>query len=483
MFDLKKKQINVLFAPTFRNNIEDNGITQLEWLGVDPLSRRIGSTGLGIYGYVFSISQFLMTVIAVGMNPFRIRNIAKSRKDKKALSLQFWNIYFIQFLIGLSVSFLYIAYIYFFDVKYKNLYLIQLIFIVGLTLDISWFFQGIEEFSKVVIRNTVIKLSSVLLIIIFVSTKDDLWIYVFITSITNFLGSLVFWLSIHGKVGKPIFNSNVFKIFVSTKDDLWIYVFITSITNFLGSLVFWLSIHGKVGKPIFNSNVFKQLWKPAFIILTPQLFMQVYTTLDKTIVGYFVDPTELSYYDQSQKIARIILAVLTSITIVMLPKISKAQAEGKSENILVYTKKSFDYTIIIALILFSVVFINTKEFVPWFFGENFKPMTINMLISCLIIVVSPIGGVFANQFAIAIEKDKEYAYPMIIGAIVSIIGNVAFVPTYGAVAATIVLVVVELLVFFLDMAIKSIMIFIIYLPFVYFLFPDIRNEIRKITRK
>ncbi|HFD3683390.1 TPA: oligosaccharide flippase family protein, partial [Enterococcus faecium] len=415
--------------------------------------------------------------------PFRIRNIAKSRKDKKALSLQFWNIYFIQFLIGLSVSFLYIAYIYFFDVKYKNLYLIQLIFIVGLTLDISWFFQGIEEFSKVVIRNTVIKLSSVLLIIIFVSTKDD----------------------------------------------LWIYVFITSITNFLGSLVFWLSIHGKVGKPIFNSNVFKQLWKPAFIILTPQLFMQVYTTLDKTIVGYFVDPTELSYYDQSQKIARIILAVLTSITIVMLPKISKAQAEGKSENILVYTKKSFDYTIIIALILFSVVFINTKEFVPWFFGENFKPMTINMLISCLIIVVSPIGGVFANQFAIAIEKDKEYAYPMIIGAIVSIIGNVAFVPTYGAVAATIVLVVVELLVFFfrvffvrkeikisyffgknvilffivnltlttwayyflpqlfsssfLDMAIKSIMIFIIYLPFVYFLFPDIRNEIRKITRK
>ncbi|MCH3296494.1 oligosaccharide flippase family protein, partial [Enterococcus faecium] len=447
----------------FYNAIYQVFLIVLPLLTIPILSRRIGSTGLGIYGYVFSISQFLMTVIAVGMNPFRIRNIAKSRKDKKALSLQFWNIYFIQFLIGLSVSFLYIAYIYFFDVKYKNLYLIQLIFIVGLTLDISWFFQGIEEFSKVVIRNTVIKLSSVLLIIIFVSTKDD----------------------------------------------LWIYVFITSITNFLGSLVFWLSIHGKVGKPIFNSNVFKQLWKPAFIILTPQLFMQVYTTLDKTIVGYFVDPTELSYYDQSQKIARIILAVLTSITIVMLPKISKAQAEGKSENILVYTKKSFDYTIIIALILFSVVFINTKEFVPWFFGENFKPMTINMLISCLIIVVSPIGGVFANQFAIAIEKDKEYAYPMIIGAIVSIIGNVAFVPTYGAVAATIVLVVVELLVFFfrvffvrkeikisyffgknvilffivnltlttwayyflpqlfsssfLDMAIKSIMIFIIYL--------------------
>ena len=44
MFDLKKKQINVLFAPTFRNNIEDNGITQLEWLGVDNLREFLKAT-------------------------------------------------------------------------------------------------------------------------------------------------------------------------------------------------------------------------------------------------------------------------------------------------------------------------------------------------------------------------------------------------------------------------------------------------------
>ncbi len=89
-----------------------------------------------------------MTVIAVGMNPFRIRNIAKSRESKKALSIQFWNIYFIQFLLGLVISIIYVFYILWFDVQYKNLYLIQLLFIIGLTLDISWFFQGIEEFSR-----------------------------------------------------------------------------------------------------------------------------------------------------------------------------------------------------------------------------------------------------------------------------------------------------------------------------------------------
>ena len=32
-------KINILFAPTFRNNIKDNGITQLEWIGVDNLRK------------------------------------------------------------------------------------------------------------------------------------------------------------------------------------------------------------------------------------------------------------------------------------------------------------------------------------------------------------------------------------------------------------------------------------------------------------
>src|SRR5699024_1474709 len=116
-------------------------------------------------------------------------------------------------------------------------------------------------------------------------------------------------------------------------------------------------------------------------------------------------------------------------------------------------------------------------------------------------------------------------YPMLIGAIVSVIGNILLVPSYGVVGASIVLVVVEFLVLFfrvffirkeikisyfidkniviflfisvvltsvgyflfpqlvtssfINMAIKSIVIFIAYLPCIYFLFPGIKHEIRK----
>lgn len=444
------------------------------------LSRRIGAEGLGIYGYVFSIAQFLITAISIGMNPFRIRSIAKARSSKEELSTQFWNLYFMQLLIGAVSIAIYLFCVFAFDVQYKNLYLIQLLFVLGVTLDISWFFQGIEEFAKVVTRNTLIKLSSIILIIIFVSTQND----------------------------------------------LWIYMLITSAINLIGSLVFWIGIVKRVSLPCFNKKIFKSLWKPGLMILIPQLFMQVYTTLDKTIVGYFVNPTQLSYYDQSQKIARIILAVLTSITIVMLPKLSGARARGEHESIIKYTKKSFDYTLVLSVILFNVVFANTVAFVPWFFGNDFKPMIGNMMLVGILILVNPVGGVLSNQFSIAIEKDSAFALPLILGAFVSVIGNILIVPKFGSIGATFVLIFVEIMVSFLrmflvrkeismrllfnnricrfllisiiinvgtfylipatlpmdafmSMALKSIVIVLIYIPAVLYVFPEFTKKIKR----
>ncbi|EJI7182714.1 polysaccharide biosynthesis C-terminal domain-containing protein, partial [Enterococcus faecalis] len=103
-------------------------------------------------------------------------------------------------------------------------------------------------------------------------------------------------------------------------------------------------------------------------------------------------------------------------------------------------------TLTFSLILFSIIFANTKEFVVWFFGPKFVPMTANMMIVSFIIILNPIGGIFSNQFALAMEKDKEYGIPLIIGSIVSLLGNYILVPIYNALGATIVLVFVELIV-------------------------------------
>lgn len=251
------------------------------------LSRRLGTEGLGIYSYVFSIAQFLMILISVGMNPLRIRRIAQNKFNKDELNKEFWNLFIMQALIGLVITTIYFFAIFLFKIEYKELYYIQLIFLIGTTFDIAWFFQGIEQFAQVVIRNVIIKLLSVLLIILLV--KND--------------------------------------------KDLPLYVLITSASTVVGSLIFWLSLKNKISKPNFSMPIFKSLWKPSLIILLPQVFMQVYTTLDKTVVGSLTTNTELSYYDQSQKIARILLTLLSSLTIVMLPKMTGAIKNGDNDKV------------------------------------------------------------------------------------------------------------------------------------------------------
>ena len=60
-------------------------------------------------------------------------------------------------------------------------------YILGLSfgfkgLDISWLFQGLEDFRKITVRNITVKLVGVISIFLFVKSANDLYLYVFLLS-------------------------------------------------------------------------------------------------------------------------------------------------------------------------------------------------------------------------------------------------------------------------------------------------------------
>ena len=56
-------------------------------------------------------------------------------------------------------------------------------------MDITWFFQGMEDFKKTVIRNFIIKIIGLISIFTFVKNPSDTWIYVLIYCLSNLLGN------------------------------------------------------------------------------------------------------------------------------------------------------------------------------------------------------------------------------------------------------------------------------------------------------
>ena len=57
-------------------------------------------------------------------------------------------------------------------------------------LDITWLFQGLEDFRKITVRNITVKLIGVISIFLFIKSQNDLYLYVFLLTIFEFLGQL-----------------------------------------------------------------------------------------------------------------------------------------------------------------------------------------------------------------------------------------------------------------------------------------------------
>ena len=117
----------------------------------------MGAEKIGIYSYAYSIATYFGLFILLGLNNYGNRTIASVRDDKEKLSKTFCSIYAMQLIMSLIVIMIYIFYILFMSSDHLMAW-IQLIYLVSVSLDINWFFFGMEQFKLTVTRNTVIKL-------------------------------------------------------------------------------------------------------------------------------------------------------------------------------------------------------------------------------------------------------------------------------------------------------------------------------------
>ena len=75
----------------------------------------------------------------------------------------------------------------------------------------------------------------------------------------------------------------------------------------------------------------------------PQIAIQVYTLLDKTMIGKIIsDKSEVGYYEQAQKIVKTALTIITCLGTVMMPRIANTYSNGEKDKVKEYMNKSFN---------------------------------------------------------------------------------------------------------------------------------------------
>lgn len=366
---------------------------------VPYISRVLGSNGIGTYAYTNSVIQYFVLFGTIGVALYGNRAIAYTRENKQDLSRTFWGIFLMKLLTTVCSYGVFIIFLLMVN-EYKAIFFIQSIYILSAAIDISWLYMGLEDFKKTVFRNVIVKLLGVLSIFIFVKTGADLWKYVLILGSSELFGQFTMWMYIPKTVNK---------IKLKWKD---------------------IRIH----------------FLPSLSLFIPQIAIQIYLVLNKTMLGLISNVSEVGYFDNADKIVKLVLAIVTSMGIVMLPRISSTFAKGEKTKVQQYIYKSFDFASYLSIpMMFGIAGI-AKEFTPWFFGIAFeKTGTLIWIISPIIVFIAW-SNVLGQQYLISVGRTTGYTVSVISGALVNFILNLSLISHFQSTGAAIATLVAEFIV-------------------------------------
>lgn len=361
------------------------------------LSRVLGAENIGIYSYTLSITTYFILFGSLGIVLYGQREIAYVQDDLIKRNKTFYEILFLRF-ITLIISMILFYFSFCRYGEYIAYYKILLIELFASCIDISWFFQGMEEFKKTVTRNIIVKIVSVIFIFLLVKSPNDLNIYIYIYALSNLLGNATMWFYMPKFIKK-----------VKLKD----------------------------------LQIFRHV-KPTLYLFIPQIAIQIYTVLDKTMIGAIViDKSEVGYYEQAQKIIKFLMTIATSLGTVMMPRIAYTFAKGDKNKLKEYMNKSFSFIMMLAFpLMFGIISVASK-FVPLFYGEGYSKVTMLMCIMSPIIVIIGLSNVIGTQYLLPTKQQKKYTISVTVGAVVNIILNTFLIKMYASVGASIATVVAE----------------------------------------
>ena len=355
------------------------------------VSRRLGAVGLGDYGFAYSKAYYFSLFIKLGLSNYGNRAIAITRNDKREMSKEFWNIYCFQFFLSILVGGIYIGYCFLFaSNRILSLYLI--LFVCSSGLDITWFYWGIEEFKITVTRSMIIKILTTAAIFLFVKDEGDTWLYTMILCFGSFASQIFLW-------------PRMPKLVTFVKPTM--------------------------------PEIVKHI-KPNLILFLPAVAVSLYKVMDKIMLGYLASTADVGYYESSEKIIKVPMAVIESLGIVMQPRMANLIKNNADKKYLQdVLKKSVIVIMLCSTVLGFGIMTMADDFVPAYYGKGFdicSTLFKILLPSCMFLGLT---NVMKSQYLLPRKKDKEYVVVLFIGAGVNLTMNLIFIPSLASVGAAI----------------------------------------------
>jgi len=355
------------------------------------VTRVLGPVGLGKNQFASNFISYFVMFAGLGIGTYGIREIAKKRDNKQELSKAAKEIFILN-LIPTVISYFLLGITLFVVLKlnpYRKLLFVYSATILFSAIGIEWFYNGLEQYVYMTVRQLIFQILSLLLIFIFVRSAEDYLNYAILSVIAN--------------VG-------------------------VNVCNFIHSRKYidW-RVKGKL-------EISRHL-KPVFILFGTRVAASLYVSLDTTLLGFITDASQIGYYESANKISRVVVSLITSVSAVLLPRLSYYLKNNKNERFNELLRKSFYGMLMFAMPITAGLFLLSGEVTVLISGKNFVPAIPTMRVLSLLILVIPLSGFIGNQLFIPMGKEKITLYAMLVGAFVNVSLSVWFIFLWGAFGA------------------------------------------------
>ena len=364
------------------------------------VSRVLLPEGTGKVAFALSIVSYFTLFASFGVATYGIRAIAQVRDDKERLSKTMHELLFIN-IISMIIVYIALAIAILVVPKFaleKELFWVTSLFILFTIIGIEWLYKGLEKYQYITIRTIIFKIASLFLVFLFVKEKSDYIIFAFI--------------SIFAIVGSGVLNL--------------------------------INSRKLINYTLYPEYEFKKHLKPMFVLFLTSMAIAIYTSLDEGLLGLLSSPEQVGYYNAAVRVKGILFTLITSLGVVLLPRLSYYVENHMETEFHEALAKSTNFIIVIAasVVIFFTLF--AKETILILAGENYVASIIPLQIVVWALILSAITNILGIQILLPLKKDKQLLFSVLCAATVDVIANFLLVPKLAAVGTALSVIAAEL---------------------------------------
>lgn len=363
------------------------------------VSRVLLPEGTGKVAFAVSVITYFSMLATFGVNSYGVRATAQVRDNKLLLSKVTHEILAINFVV---MCFVYILFFITLDIVPQlradpELFTITSSMILFSIIGVEWLYKGLEQYRYITVRTIIFRLVALVATFLFVKDRNDYLIFAAITAFAT--------------VGSGLINFINLRKIISLK--------------FIGQYEF------------------KQHLKPMFIFFLTSFAIAIYTTTDSAMLGFMTNDTEVGFYNAAIRIKAILLSIVTSLGVVLLPRLSYYIQNNMQAEFNAALNKSINFVFVIALpiVLFFVLFAEPTILV--LAGEQYIDAIVPLKIVMLAIFFVGITNILGVQILVPLKKEKALFISVVIAALVDIALNFWLIPKLASVGAAIAVVCAE----------------------------------------